>query len=87
MTKDPLLAGTMLSPTLTSILTSTTDARIFTPAAIAPTVFAASSGNPYIHGGDGRFLEPYSQRISVGKTPGKKAGISISQSGRIEVRV
>jgi RHS repeat-associated protein len=92
ITKDPLLAGTMLSPTptlspiLTSALAPTTDTHIVTPAAIAATVFASPSGNPYVHIGDGRFLEPYSQRISVGDTPGKKAGISISQSGRIEVR-
>jgi RHS repeat-associated protein len=110
ISKDPLLAGTMLSPIstlsptqtlsltptptpiLTSALTPTTDTHIVTPAAIAttafaPTVFAATVENPYyVRIGDGRFLEPYSQRISVGDTPGKKAGMSISQSGRIEVR-
>jgi RHS repeat-associated protein len=90
--------GTMLTPTPTDTqitpmgeagriaVGAGIGAGIGAAAVIAPAVIAAPNANPYIRIGEGKFPEPFSLRISIGNTPGKKAEIGMSQSGRIDVK-
>lgn len=43
--------------------------------------------NRYIRIGEGKFPEPYSKRISIGNTPGKKVELGISPKGRIDFKI
>lgn len=91
--------GTMLTPTPTDThittageagriaVGATIGAGLGAAAVIAPAVIAAPNANPYIRIGEGKFPEPYSQRISIGNTPGKKAEIGMSESGRIDIKL
>jgi RHS repeat-associated protein len=53
---------------------------------VAGAVAIAPNANRYIRIGEGKFPEPYSQRISIGNTPGKKIEIGKSPSGRIDFK-
>ncbi len=43
--------------------------------------------NRFTRSGEGKFPEPYSQRISIGNTPGRKFEIGMSRRGRIDIKI
>lgn len=81
----------VLNPTLTDTAGAATQEIYEGAGIIAAGAFARMAplfvNNRYIRIGEGKFPEPFSKRISIGNTPGKKLEIGISPKGRIDFKM
>jgi RHS repeat-associated protein len=86
------VSGDILAKTSVALAVGFT-ATVATGAAAISAAPAVASGvakllnNRYVRVGEGKFPEPYSKRVSIGKHKNKKFEIGRSKSGRIDVKL